>query len=161
MRSAENGNVSASLALRNPGKLSHARWLTTANRIMRLYVANEVPDESICLLVTYIAKVYAPCWFRVKLRPSCVDGTRHLFQLIKSCSLLPEKLKKIIYPVIQRNGFFAHPGHILLSMLTDEDQKYRELSIRRILKARSKGRQTIREFNIPVIRVDEVLLNHH
>nr|CAI5847319.1 unnamed protein product [Callosobruchus analis] len=58
--STETGNVSASLASGNPAKLSHARWLTTANQIMRLYVATEVPDECLCLLVEYIIKVYAP-----------------------------------------------------------------------------------------------------
>ncbi|KAK5648348.1 hypothetical protein RI129_003240 [Pyrocoelia pectoralis] len=154
VQSVETGNVSASLASRNPGKLSHARWLTTANRIMRLYVATKVPDENLCLLTTYISKVYAPFWFRVKLQPSCYDGSRHLFKLIQSCSILPEKVQKIIYPVIQRNGFFAHPENILLSMLTDEDPLYKQLAIRRILKARSKGRQTIRDFNIPTIRFD-------
>nr|CAI5833683.1 unnamed protein product [Callosobruchus analis] len=143
--SVETESVSASLASRNPGKLSHARWLTTTNWITRLYVATEVPDESLCMLVEYI---------KVKLRPSYVEGTRHLFQLKKSYRLLPEKNQKNIYSVIQRNGIFAHPKNILLSMLTDEDPKYGELAIRRTLKARNKNRQAIPEFSIPVIRFD-------
>ena len=28
------GNISISLSLRDPGKISHSRWLTTANRIL-------------------------------------------------------------------------------------------------------------------------------
>lgn len=153
-QSIELGNVSASLASKNPGKLSHARWLTTANRILRLYVASETPSESLGILVNYIMKVYAPFWFRVKLKSSCVEGSRHLFSLIEACKLLPEKVKKIVYPVIQRNGFYAHPENILLSLLTDQEKKYKELAVRRILKARTVTTTVIREFNIPTINFE-------
>ncbi|KAJ8930507.1 hypothetical protein NQ314_016691 [Rhamnusium bicolor] len=135
VQSIESGSVSASLASRNPGKLSHARWFTTANRILRLYVASENPSESLRILVNYVMKVYGPFWFRVKLKPSCVEGTRHLFSLIEACKLLPKEVQNIIYPVIQRNGFSAHPKNILLSLLTDENKIYKELGIRRVLKA--------------------------
>ena len=37
------GFCSDSLAKRSPGKLAHSRWLTTANRIPRLYVATKQP----------------------------------------------------------------------------------------------------------------------
>lgn len=40
-----NGSVSKSLADRAPGAMSHARWLTTANRILRLYVTWSNPDR--------------------------------------------------------------------------------------------------------------------
>ncbi|CAH1105957.1 unnamed protein product [Psylliodes chrysocephalus] len=39
----------------------------------------------------------------------------------------------------------------------DEDPRYRKLGIRRVLKANSKGRQTIREFNIPVVHYSELI----
>ena len=34
-----SGIVPESLSKRHPGNISHARWLTTANRLLRLYVA--------------------------------------------------------------------------------------------------------------------------
>ena len=35
------------LSRRSPGKIGHARWLTTANRILRLYVSSEDPSDEI------------------------------------------------------------------------------------------------------------------
>ncbi|GBO27069.1 hypothetical protein AVEN_217525-1 [Araneus ventricosus] len=49
-----------SLSKINPGKVCHSRWLTTANRILRLYVAHENTSEALLTLTTFIAKIYAP-----------------------------------------------------------------------------------------------------
>lgn len=35
------GNVAQQLVSKQPGKMSHARWLTIVNRILRLYGATE------------------------------------------------------------------------------------------------------------------------
>src|SRR6218665_830835 len=35
------GECGVDLAMRNPGCLNHSRWLTTANRILRLYVSDK------------------------------------------------------------------------------------------------------------------------
>ncbi|XP_050517554.1 uncharacterized protein LOC126892123 [Diabrotica virgifera virgifera] len=40
------GQCSLNLSTRNPGKLSHARWLTAANRMLRLYIATESPSAN-------------------------------------------------------------------------------------------------------------------
>lgn len=56
----------------------------------------------------------------------------------------------MIDPVIQRNGFFAHPENILLAMLSDELKHIQELAVRRILKAREQQEsQNIRDFSVP------------
>ena len=36
------------------GILNHSRWLTTANRLLRLYVASEDPSMNLKYLVTYV-----------------------------------------------------------------------------------------------------------
>lgn len=137
---------------KSPGKLSHARWITRANRILRLYVATEKPTENLITLATFVVKVYAPSWFLIKSKPSCKDGTHHLFNIIVASRYLPETLKKIIDPVIQRNGYFAHPENILLAMITDERKHIRELAARRILKARSMSHpSTSRLLQVPLI----------
>ena len=38
IRAVETGHVSERLANLYPGKMAHSRWLTTANRIMRLHM---------------------------------------------------------------------------------------------------------------------------
>lgn len=72
-----NGVISESLAQKQPGKLAHSRWLTTANRILRLYVGTINPSEELKILTTYILKVYVPTWFSVKLKPDFKYGSLH------------------------------------------------------------------------------------
>ena len=55
-----SGNCSAEVFCRNPGKMSHSRWLTTANRILHLYASLENPEENFLQTVEFVMKVYAP-----------------------------------------------------------------------------------------------------
>jgi len=43
-KAIESGNCSSDLERRNPGKISHARWLTLANRLLHLYVGTSKPS---------------------------------------------------------------------------------------------------------------------
>ncbi|CAH1114862.1 unnamed protein product [Psylliodes chrysocephalus] len=151
-------DVPPNLSKRDPGKLAHARWLTTANRILRLYVASEQPSNKLKTIKEFILKVYAPVWFDIKVRSSCTEGSRHLFSLIRRSVYLPAAVKDVIDPVIQRHAFFAHPENILLSMLvnTDDRNPMRELALRRILKCRVNGLQNrnIRQFKVPKLNFD-------
>ena len=128
------GKCPTDLSIRNPGLLSHSRWLTTANRILRLYVAVDHPTEELSHLVTHVMKVYALVWFTIKSKPSCKDEARHVFQLVSKSRYLSEDLINIIDPVIQHSAFFAHPENFLISMIADDRKHIRELGIRRLLK---------------------------
>lgn len=155
-QAVSSGKCSPELSKRDPGKLNHSRWLTTANRILRLYVASDEPSMSLVSLVTYIIKVYVPVWFSIKFKPSCKDGAVHLFHLIELSRYLPEDLRSIVDPVIQRNGFFGHPENILLSMITDNRRHIRELGLRRIMKTRTKESTptALRRFTVPQLNFD-------
>jgi hypothetical protein len=93
-------------------------------------------------------------WFCIKSKPSYKDGARHLWQTIHLSRYLPDKLKQIVDPVLQRNGFFGHPENLLLAMITDERKHVRELGLRRILKARSTRVVGIRKFTVPALNYD-------
>lgn len=148
------GEFPTDLGNKSPGKMSHARWLTRANRVMRLYVSTISPSEKLVVLATFVVKAYAPTWFSIKTHPTCKDGARHLHKLIAATRYLPDQLKAVVDPVIQRNGYFAHPENLLLSMLTDTQQHIRELAARCILKARSIEENVLRLFEIPSINFD-------
>ena len=107
-----------------------ARWLTTANRFMRLYVSSDHPSEGLLNIITYIVNVYVPKWVAVK---------------------------KIIHPVIQRNSYFAHPENILLSMVHDDRRHICELGWRRILNARDSGETGVRTFILNKINMNAAL----
>jgi hypothetical protein len=144
------GVCSVSLSRRDPGALSHSRWLTAANRILRLYVSTESPSDKLVTIVTFIVKVYAPMWFEIKINPSCKNGAKHLWQTIRKSRYLSDELKALIDPVIQRNAYFGHHENILLSMITDNRKHIRELGMRRILRARSQ-KYGIRQFCVPTL----------
>lgn len=52
-----NGSCTEELARHSPGKMAHPRWLTTANRIQRLYVSSENPSPALKMLTTFIVQV--------------------------------------------------------------------------------------------------------
>ncbi|GBP67308.1 hypothetical protein EVAR_97926_1 [Eumeta japonica] len=150
------GSCADDLANKSPGKMSHARWLTKANRILRLYISTPTPSTNLIILAQYIVKVYTPVWFQIKTHSSCKDGSRHLWKLIESSRFLSSALKAVIDPVIQRNAYFAHPENLLLAMLTDGEKHIRELAARRILKARSSPTtgKLPRTFEVPELNFD-------
>lgn len=43
-----------------PGKLFHAVWLTTSNRVIRLYIRTDCLSQSLRSLTKYVIQVYAP-----------------------------------------------------------------------------------------------------
>lgn len=148
----KSGRCSDNLAKKSPGKMAHSRWLTTANRILRLYISIQNPSENFQLLVEFVMKVYAPMWFRIKSKPFIQDGARHLWDSIRLSRQFPDNIKAIVYKVFEGNAYFAHPENMLIAMMTDKRQHIRQLAIRRILKARngnSTPSQSIRFFRIP------------
>lgn len=155
----EKGHLSESLSKKMPGPLVHSRWLTAANRILRLYVSTESPSPELTLLTDYILKVYAPIWFSIKLEPQCYKGAKHLWLMAKYSRFLPDSILPVVDTCIQRNGFFGHPENILLAMLADERKEIRELGSRRIKAARQSQRVacetiTVRKFLVPQLNLN-------
>ncbi|KAL4718870.1 hypothetical protein ACJJTC_004989 [Scirpophaga incertulas] len=59
----KSGECPKDLSIRDPGPLSHSRWLTTANRALRLYISQENPTAEFQEIVIFILKSYMPMWF--------------------------------------------------------------------------------------------------
>ena len=68
-----SGNISSSLSLWVPGKLSHSRWLTTPNRIFSLYVAITELSMELKMIAKYVIKVYLSSWLEIKMKSTCKD----------------------------------------------------------------------------------------
>ena len=150
-----SGECPNELALKNPGKMHHARWLTTANRILRLCVSEPSPSSDLLVIVNYIMKVYAPVWFSIKCNPSVSQGAKHLHKMINASRFLEKKHRDIVDKVIQHNAYFAHPENLLLSMIDDNSATVRELGYRRILKAKESSQyESVRSFVLPKLRFD-------
>lgn len=152
----KTGTFSNDLSHCDPGPISHARWLTCANRILRLYVSDVNPSNALISIVTFILKSYMPVWFKIKFDYQISNGPIHVYRAIETSRYLTNELKAVVFPVIERNAFYAHPENILIAMLFDERRHIRELGLRRVLKARqsaSKGKG-IRSFHTPSLKFD-------
>lgn len=68
-------------------------------------------------------------------------------------ALFTQKLQDVIYSVIERNAFFAHPKNLSLSMITLGSEYVREFGFWRIRKAIHyvfERARYVREFVIPI-----------
>lgn len=144
-----NGCCDDSLATQKPGPVSTARWLTTASRLLRLYVSKTHPSDNLKNLVAFIVKVYAPFWFLVRSQPQAIHGSRHLFKYILWIRQLPIPIQRIIQPTIENNSYYFHPENILLAMVTDLEQSIRLRAYEMIRNTRSDPPQYVREFRVP------------
>jgi hypothetical protein len=149
--SISEGKVSDAMANRSPGNMNHARWLTTGNRVLRLYVASETPSENLVSLTRFIMDVYVPMWFCIKCNPFVQDGAKHVFRTLQAMKKQNRRIQSIVMPVIQRNAYFSHPENILLSMIGG-------LAWRRIKKTRCdtsvERTHNVRKFSIPKLNFD-------
>lgn len=152
-QSISEGHCSMSLAHRSPGNLNLSRWLTLANRILRLYVATSNPSENLFVLAKYVLTVYAPIWFETKYMSNCSDGPRHFYSLVRKSRYLSPQLRGIVDPVLRRNAYNAHQENILIAMVSDSQDHIRSLGYRRILKGRETSEHAPRAFHVPRINL--------
>ena len=76
------GIIPVNFENRSPGKIGYARWLTTANRVLRLYITCISPSDDLCIIKSYIVNVYARMWFNIKYKSTLKYGAIHLYNLI-------------------------------------------------------------------------------
>ena len=75
--------------------MAHSLWLTTANRILRLYVSTVEPSQTLKIIVKYITKVHASVWFAIKNTSSSQNGAHHLFKTIEQTRMLIPDIRNI------------------------------------------------------------------
>lgn len=127
----------AQLQTDQPGSISHARWLTTANRLLRLYVSEKFPSNNLTRLVKFVVNFYAPSWFYIKSNASCQQGSSNFFFMVSLYQKLDPPDQDIVAPVLQNNCYFCHPENLLLAGVGDSDINIRKVASDRIIKARA------------------------
>ena len=85
---------------------------------------------------------------------SYANSPKHVFKTTELTRMLGKEASDV-FPVIRRNALFAHPENILVSVIDDDCSKRRELSWRRIMKARQTDKgKNVRYFKIPPLNFD-------
>ena len=62
------------IGLYSCGQVHNAPWLTLANRICRLYISTEDPEENLQTMTNFIIFYFAPSWFDIKHHSSPVPN---------------------------------------------------------------------------------------
>ena len=115
------------LAKRSPGCLNHSRWLTRANRILRLYVSTSKPSSTLSTLVYIILNCYASNWFNLKKNHVHLEDPKGFFQIVNSYNeVLALEEQAIVEPVLTGNNYFRNPENVLLAMLFDPSKESEE-----------------------------------
>lgn len=76
------------LSRRDPGPLSHSRWLTLANRVLRLFIGVQNLQENLIEIAQFIMRSYVTVWFDIKVSKHFTDGPKHVFIAIQTTRYL-------------------------------------------------------------------------
>ena len=131
-----------SLASRSPGALNHSRWLTRANRVLRLYVSSPEPSPQLSRMVQILLNTYCQGF---------INGPRAFHEIVKTYErTLTLEEQDVVEPVLSRNNFFGNPENVLMSMLYDRQKSTRRRAVLAIHLARDRAKSSngIRKFKV-------------
>lgn len=164
----KTGNVPEDLANLEIGPVNHARWLTTANRLCRIYISKHglkgKPLKNLELIVEFIVGVYYPCWFSIKINSSWIEGPRHVLYQLAQIRLQKPTVQNIVLPVVQRSSWHAFSENVIQALICSTDKEERKAGVEAILKIRknngndSCGDISVREHKVPPINKDATFL---
>ena len=157
-----SGVLPSKLALLEIGPVNHSRWLTTANRILRLWVSKHPlrrkAQKNLTFLVEFIVGVYYPCWFNIKVKHSWVEGPRHILFQLECLRSQKKEVVDIVMPTVSRSAWFSHSENIIQTLLCSSDKEERKHGVNKIIEIRRNGDPdaqlgdlSVRARNTPVI----------
>ncbi len=139
---------------KKPGTMHQARWVTTANRILRLYAQETEPSWALRRLASFVLNVYAPSFFTIKTNWDISCAPKNFHSLVSlATSFLTQEEKKVVEPVLVNNSYYAHPENVLLAALTDPSEAVRTSAAQKFVAARDRAAsadsQEICRFKVP------------
>ena len=127
------------------GPTNHARWLTTANRILSLWLQkynfHGTEFKNLEMLVEWLVGCYYPMWFRIKIHHHWLQGPHHI---LANISMWRQQKKVVIYitkDTVMRGSWFAHSEMILQTMISSDSEEDRRFAIKKILEVREKTKK--------------------
>jgi hypothetical protein len=139
------GVVPDDLANLDIGPVNHARWLTTANRILRMWVSKHgfkgKDLTNLRLINEFIIGVYYANWFEIKVKHHFIDAPRNLLKMMEVVRLQKKKVQDIVAPHIARSAWYSHSEAVLQTLLCSEDKEERDFAVERICSLRQGNDQ--------------------
>ena len=69
-------------------------------------------------IVDFIVNVYYPCWFRIKLNHSWLEGPNNVLFELKCLKTQSEIVQQTVTATVRTSAWFAHSEPILQTMLS-------------------------------------------
>ena len=137
--------------------LSLSRWLTTGNRFSRVWVGHHgfvgENHRILRLIIIHLAFHYFPGWFRIKCKPTLIDGPRHVFEEMKVVrDVLPEEIQDVVKRKVEDGAWMAHSEIVLLSLLASDEEEERRFAVKKLIAIRGEseyGDTSNRPFTVP------------
>ena len=136
-RGISEGNLETRWLKMKISPINHARWLTLAIRIMRLYVTEECPSEELKILTKFIVKVYVPCWFQFKTA-MLKDSVQIVFQMKQRIDEFHPEIIQLCRKTIQNYCFALLPENFIYGMIHSTEEWIRKKGFCYILQIREK-----------------------
>ena len=125
------------------GKMSHARWLTTGQRIIFLWTRQHGLTGSdlkvLELLVKFCIEWYFKIYFDIKVKHLIVDAPYHILTSLRILRTQPKKVRDAVTFYIRTGAWYSHPECVLLSLLASSVQSDRQFAVNQILKLRGNN----------------------
>ena len=139
----QRGELKENMQYLKCGQLSHARWLTTGQRVFFLWtrdhgLSNE-DRKTLRTLVKFFITFYFKLYYDIKVKHLMTDAPRHVLTGVKLLRQQPMVVRKVITPHIQSGAWYAHPENLLLSLLSSSDRAEREFGVEKVLTARGSN----------------------
>ena len=150
MKMITTGVVDWDLLQLKIGDVSHCRWLTTASRFSRLSVSKHGlvgdPLRTLRVIMEYLMSDYFPMFFEIKADSSLISGPHHklkeiqILQRMKGKDARSKKVREIAMKFAEKGAWHAHSEHILLSLLSSQDEEDRHFALSKIAAIRKGAR---------------------
>ena len=101
-RAVTSGVVDEDLKQPQVGGLGHSRWLTLGCRILRFYISEHNPSNSLQAIAKYLVKVYFSCWFDIKQNNKLTEGSKFFSMLKKNNDLLISRAGELLSKYFKR-----------------------------------------------------------
>ena len=118
------------------GKIHHARWMNDGSAYMRLYVSTVDPSQELIWIVTFMVKVFVPCFLFVKKFFRVEFTARCFLYILRHVNLLRPEDRKRCHDVLKFNSFGAHPESEIVGLLADDKESNRIMGVELALQAR-------------------------
>ena len=135
-----------------PGPVNHSRWLTTANRFLRLWASQRgfkgKKARNLALLCGYIVGVFYSMWFRYEIRNNWLEGPQIYSEHLQVTILQPEKVVSSVYPRLESSArsWWVYSEMLLQTPQCSAHEGDRTFAVQDVMEVRAleAGRSPVR-----------------